>query len=150
MAVQTNSAHPRPTAEAPLSRGMLRRARLLLRLIASLAAGVSLGCFSQHDGTSPSEGSVCSFPVGGGVPGSTLVVIRGFAFGPGDVRVRPGESVTWINCDVDRHTSTADAAEWASPLLAPGDAFTQTFQAAGEFAYHCEPHPFMTGRVIVE
>ncbi len=32
----------------------------------------------------------------------------------------------------------------------PGDAFTQTFETPGEFAYHCEPHPFMTGRVIVE
>jgi plastocyanin len=128
---------------------MLSHARLLLGLTA-LAAGLSLGCFSQHDGTAPSEGSVCSFPVGEGVPGSTLVVIRGFAFGPADVHVRAGESVTWINCDVDQHTSTANGGVWASPLLSPGDAFTQNFQATGEFAYHCEPHPFMTGRVIVE
>jgi plastocyanin len=66
------------------------------------------------------------------------------------VRIRPGERVTWISCDEDPHTSTADAGEWSSPLLPPGAAFTQGFESAGEFSYHCEPHPFMTGRVIVE
>jgi plastocyanin len=64
--------------------------------------------------------------------------------------VGAGQRVTWINCDEDQHTSTADAGQWTSPLLAPGDAFTQTFATTGVFSYHCEPHPFMTGRVIVE
>ncbi|MGH7508372.1 MAG: cupredoxin domain-containing protein [Gemmatimonadales bacterium] len=125
------------------------RTRAALVVTISLAAVVLAGCFSQRDATAPVEG-VCSFPVGEGVPGSTLVVIRGFAFQPGDVRVRAGERVTWVNCDTDAHTSTADAGQWASPLLAPGDGFTQTFPAVGEFSYHCEPHPFMIGRVIVE
>jgi plastocyanin len=107
------------------------------------------GCFSERGATAPIEG-VCSFPVGEGVPGSTFVVIQKFAFGPADVRVRAGERVTWINCDVDSHTSTADGGQWASPLLIPGAAFTQAFPTAGEFPYHCEPHPFMTGRVTVE
>jgi plastocyanin len=51
---------------------------------------------------------------------------------------------------VDPHTSTADGGQWASPLLANGDAYTQTFEVVGDFPYHCEPHPFMTARVIVE
>lgn len=118
-------------------------------MTAGLAGGALAGCFSQHETTAPVAG-VCSLPVGEGVPGSTLVVIRGFAFGPVDVRIRAGERVTWVNCDTDAHTSTADAGQWASPLLAPGDGFTQAFSTAGEFTYHCEPHPFMTGRVIVE
>jgi plastocyanin len=121
----------------------------MLGLAAVLAAGVLAACFSEREATAPLEGE-CRFPIGEGIPGSTVVVIRGFAFGPVDVRVRSGERVTWINCDEDAHTSTADGGEWSSPLLSPGDAFTQTFAAPGEFAYHCEPHPFMTGRVIVE
>ena len=129
--------------------GIPRRAILAMGMTASLAGGAVSGCFSQHETTAPVAG-VCSLPVGEGVPGSTLVVIRGFAFGPVDVRVRAGERVTWVNCDTDAHTSTADAGQWASPLLAPGDAFNQAFLTAGEFTYHCEPHPFMTGRVIVE
>ncbi len=114
-----------------------------------LAAGALPGCFSKHEATAPAEGA-CSLPLGEGVPGSTVVVIRDFTFEPGDVRVRAGERVTWINCDEDQHTSTADGGQWASALLSPGDGFTQTFPTTGEFSYHCEPHPFMTGRVIVE
>ena len=114
-----------------------------------LGAGVLAACFSGRETTAPIEG-VCSLPVGEGVPGSTLIVIRGFAFQPGEVRVRAGDRVTWVNCDTDSHTSTADGGQWASPLLASGDGFTHIFPAAGEFPYHCEPHPFMTARVIVE
>jgi len=114
-----------------------------------LAAAGLAGCFSEREATAPIDG-VCSFPVGEDVPGSTIVVIQKFVFGPADLRVRAGERVTWINCDQDLHTSTADGGQWASPLLAPGAAFTQAFPSAGEFAYHCEPHPFMTGRIIVE
>jgi plastocyanin len=126
-------------------------ARLLgaLGLAIGLAGAALAGCFSERNATAPIEG-VCSIPVAEGVPGSTLVVIRAFAFEPTDVRVQAGERVTWINCDEDPHTSTADAGQWASPLLSTGDGFTQIFPAVGEFSYHCEPHPFMTARVIVE
>ena len=120
-----------------------------LALALGVASGTLFGCFSKHEAAGPSEG-VCSLPLGEGVPGSTVIVIRDFTFGPGEVRVRAGDRITWINCDEDQHTSTADGGQWASGLLAPGDGFTQTFETVGEFPYHCEPHPFMTGRVIVE
>ena len=123
----------------------------LVALILALgaAAGVLEGCFSSHEATTATSGT-CSIQLGEGVPGSTVVVIKNFAFGPAELHVRVGESVTWLNCDQDSHTSTPDGGQWNSPLLAPGDGFTQTFTAVGEFPYHCTPHPFMTGRVIVE
>jgi Copper binding proteins, plastocyanin/azurin family len=121
--------------------------RGLVGLVVSLVVVTS--CFSERDATGTVEG-VCNIDLGEGLPGSTLVVVRQFSFTPAEVRVRAGERVTWINCDQDAHTSTASNGEWASPLLATGDGFTQTFAAAGEFPYFCEPHPFMTGRVIVE
>lgn len=114
-----------------------------------LAGGLVAGCFSQREATAPVEG-VCSLPLGEGVSGSTIAVIRDFAFEPAELRVRTGDRVTWINCDQDQHTTTADTGQWTSPLLAPGDGVTQTFSTAGEFSYHCDPHPFMTGRLIVE
>ena len=120
-----------------------------LGLAIGLASTAVAGCFSERAATAPVEG-VCSLPVGEGVPGSTLIVIRRFTFEPLDVRVRAGERVTWVNCDLESHTSTADGDQWASGLLSPGDGFTQTFSTTGEFSYHCEPHPFMIGRVIVE
>jgi plastocyanin len=127
----------------------MRRARAALLAAVGLGLGLLAGCFSQHEATT-AAGGVCSIELGEGVPGSTVVLIRGFAFGPAEVRVRAGDRVTWLNCDQDSHTSTADGGQWRSPLLAPGDGFTQTFSTVGEFAYHCEPHPFMTGRIIVE
>jgi len=117
--------------------------------LAALAVGAVVGCFSERT-TAPLAEGECSFPVGEGIPGSTIVVIRDFTFEPAEVRVRAGERVTWINCDEDSHTSTADAGAWNSPLMAPGDAFTQGFDTPGELSYHCEPHPFMQGRVVVE
>ena len=120
-----------------------------LGLAVGLASTALAGCFSERAATAPVE-DLCSIRVGEGVPGSTLVVISRFAFGPVDVRVRAGERVTWVNCDLEVHTSTADGGEWSSPSLSPGDGFTQTFSTTGEFPYHCEPHPFMIGRVIVE
>jgi plastocyanin len=123
--------------------------RLIGFIIALLATFVA-ACFSERQETTGTTEGICSLELGEGVPGSTLVVINRFTFGPPEVRVRIGERVTWINCDPDAHTSTADGGEWASPLLAQGQVFTQTFSAVGEFSYHCEPHPFMTGRVVIE
>jgi plastocyanin len=126
----------------------VRRLVLLGGALMALA-GAALACFSERTVAAVEEGE-CRFPVGEDLPGSTIVVIRRFTFVPGEVRVRAGERVTWVNCDEDRHTSTADGGAWSSPLLVPGDAFTRTFDEAGTFPYHCEPHPFMTGRVVVE
>ncbi|HEX2251361.1 MAG TPA: cupredoxin family copper-binding protein [Gemmatimonadales bacterium] len=122
---------------------------LWLRIALCLVSPALIGCFSEREGTAPVEG-VCSVELGEGLPGSTVVLMRRFAFEPAEVRVSPGERVTWINCDPDEHTSTADNGQWASPLLASAAVFTATFPSPGDFPYHCEPHPFMTGRIIVE
>jgi plastocyanin len=127
----------------------MRRLGLAVGATAALIAGAVVGCFSERT-TGPVAEGECRFPLSEDVPGSTIVVIRQFTFTPAEVRIRAGERVTWINCDLDSHTSTADGGAWASPLLAPGDAFTQAFDTPGELPYHCEPHPFMTARVIVE
>ena len=127
----------------------MRRGASLLGIAAGLVGFSLAGCFSERDGAAPVEG-VCSVELGEGLPGSTVVVIRGFAFEPADVRVSAGERITWVNCDPVQHTSTADGGQWASPLLASAQVFTATFPSPGEFAYHCEPHPFMTGRILVE
>lgn len=128
----------------------MRRLGLLAAGAAALIAGSVAGCFSERTTAAVGGEGECRFPVGTDIPGSTIVVIRRFAFEPAEVRVGVGERVTWVNCDEDAHTSTADGGEWASPLLVPGDAFTQVFETAGELPYHCEPHPFMQARVIVE
>lgn len=120
----------------------------------ALAGAVIAACFSEHSPAAPgTSAGLCSLPLEPGVGGSTLVAIGDFSFQANAVRVKAGNSVTWVNCEADgvtSHTSTSDQGVWQSPLLAPGDAFTQTFETPGVFPYHCTPHPFMLGTVTVE
>jgi plastocyanin len=98
----------------------------------------------------------CRVPVGSGVVGSVgaIVAIREFRFVPDTIRVPAGTKITWINCEEDfadePHTTTATGGAWRSELLSPGDLFERRFDAPGIYPYFCEPHPFMTGAVIVE
>jgi plastocyanin len=66
------------------------------------------------------------------------------------IRIMAGARVRWVNEDQLQHTVTADDGGFDSGLLDPGRTFERVFDRPGEFAYHCTPHPFMTGRVIVE
>ncbi len=76
--------------------------------------------------------------------------IREFAFRADTVRIPVGSSIRWVNRDAIAHSSSSDDAVWESPLIGPGETYTTQFDAVGTFAYHCEPHPFMRGVVIVE
>lgn len=86
------------------------------------------------------------------------VDIDAFQFQPFEIHVRPGTTVTWENGDDTAHTATADRNpadpanpyEFSSPLLQKGDKFSHTFARAGEFPYHCNPHPGMLGKVVVD
>ena len=124
-------------------------------VLAALAASASLlSCISDRaDPTAPPTGGECRIDLGSGAVGTTIVAIRDFAFRPATVRVPSGTTITWVNCaepDEAPHTSEGDAGEWASPLLAPGEVYTRTFDAAGTFPYHCGPHPSMMATIIVE
>ena len=135
-----------------------RGARWTARLAAGATAVVTiaalLSCVSDRaTGTETPDPTGCGVELPSDAFGSTLVIIRDFAFVPAQVQVRPGTKVTWVNCGETgepAHTSTADAGAWSSPLLAPGAVYTRQFDAAGAFAYHCEPHPSMHGTVTVQ
>jgi plastocyanin len=58
--------------------------------------------------------------------------------------------VTWTNNDSTTHTSTSNNGAWNSGGIAPGRSFSQTFQTAGTFVYHCSIHPGMVGTVTVQ
>lgn len=107
------------------------------------------GCFSERvaGSTGGSAAELCS----GTQP--NVVRIRDFAFGPGELRVRPGTRVIFANCDGVQHSSTSDAegaGSWDSGLISPNTTFEHTFDQAGRFPYHCEPHPSMKGTIVVE
>lgn len=97
--------------------------------------------------------------------GEVEVRIVDFAFDTPVLRIAKGTTVTWTNDDAAPHTATAGlpgqapderafdstgAAEGRNDMLAQGNSWSYTFDAAGEFEYYCLPHPFMTATVIVE
>ena len=73
-----------------------------------------------------------------------------YFFSPKTVYVNVGESVTWTNGSDAEHTVDSDTgSELVSGKLAAGATFDHTFSAAGTFAYHCDIHDYMKGRVVV-
>lgn len=79
------------------------------------------------------------------------VEIEDFAYSPQVITVKKGTTVTWTNKDTVRHTVTPDdgGTFTGSELLAKDQSYSFTFTEVGEYKYHCQPHPQMTGSVIV-
>jgi plastocyanin len=127
-----------------------------LRWVLLAAAGciAAAACFSERgSGPGVSGAAECSVPVSTIDSMHFFVAIRDFAFHPDSLTVPVGATVTWVNCEsplIEPHTTTSDSPGWNSPQFAAGERFTRRFDAAGEFPYHCEPHPFMVGKVVVQ
>jgi plastocyanin len=77
------------------------------------------------------------------------VTIADFAFGPQELAVTTGTTVTWTNEDWAPHTATAEDGSFDSERLDQGASFEHTFDEPGTFAYHCSFHPGMVGSVVV-
>lgn len=80
------------------------------------------------------------------------------AYDPLTMTVPVGTTVRWVNQDTVAHTVTSGTSDgtiaapsglFDSGFLEQGDTFTYTFDEVGEFPYHCTPHPWMIGTVIV-
>ncbi|HEX6133659.1 MAG TPA: plastocyanin/azurin family copper-binding protein [Longimicrobiales bacterium] len=132
---------------------MTRNRSLAALLACALAALPALSCYSDRSTIVDLDGEGCEVPGSAIGPDRAIVFIRDFAFFPDTLRIAAGTRVTWVNCEdagIEPHTSTADAGTWDSGLIAPGEAYSRTFTAAGSNGYFCEPHPFMRGAILVQ
>ena len=80
------------------------------------------------------------------------VAIKDYMFAPMAIKVKVGTTVTWTNQDEVHHSVTADQASAAapnSPLFGKGESYSFKFTKAGTYTFHCMPHPYMHGTVIV-
>ena len=75
------------------------------------------------------------------------VFIRDNVFLPNKNGLQKGAKVTWYNEDANPHTVTGEG--WGSPELAPGKAYTKTFDLPGIYDYHCTLHPSMKGEITI-
>ncbi len=80
---------------------------------------------------------------------ATQAEMRTMTFGPKRLEIAVGTTVRWTNNDPLVHTITADDGSWDSGPIEPGKTWTHTFTQAGEFAFHCTPHPFMKAVIVV-
>lgn len=79
---------------------------------------------------------------------STVTVGDNF-FSPSSVTINVNDKVRWTWTGFVPHSSTSNTGLWDSGIVGNGSVFTNTFGAAGTFAYHCSVHPLMTGGITV-
>lgn len=81
---------------------------------------------------------------------TVTVAINRAGFTPNPARITAGDTVTWTNSDTRNRQVISKAAGFASPILKPGETYSQTFKVAGSFVYEeTLVEPTQKGRVIV-
>ena len=83
-------------------------------------------------------------------PEAVEVKIDNFSFGPAELTVAVGTTVTWTNRDDIPHTVVSTDKVFKSKVLDTDEKFSYTFTQAGSFPYFCSIHPKMTGKVVVK
>ena len=85
-------------------------------------------------------------------PSSVEIKIDNFSFGPMELTVPVGTTVTWVNRDDIPHNlvSTDDSKTFKSKVLDTDEKFSFTFSKPGIYPYFCSVHPKMTAKVTVQ
>lgn len=130
-----------------------------VRVVGSSTTGTSPASPPSSDGPSDSAPPSSAAPSGGRPSGGAgsgagagagSVAIRDLAFSPAVLRVPVGTNVRWTNRGEALHNVVStDGGPLGSGFLGTGDTYRARLDRAGEFAYRCELHPAMTGRVVV-
>ncbi len=92
------------------------------------------------------------------VPGAVIEGNENYVPNDATVLLTFTNNVRWINNDDTAHTVTPDhrhadgySGDFGSPgVMKPGDTYDFLFTEPQEVHYHCQPHPWMTGTIIVE
>jgi plastocyanin len=83
-------------------------------------------------------------------PETMEVKIDNFSFGPAELTVAAGTTVTWTNRDDIPHTVVSTDKVFKSKVLDTEEKFSYTFTQPGSFPYFCSIHPKMTGKIVVK
>jgi plastocyanin len=126
------------------------KTRMLFTVItlAALLAACAPAATSIYAPAPATSAPATSAPVASG--SEVKVDISGFAFNPGTITIKVGQTVTWTNNDSASHNVKADDGSFSSNTLATGDSFSFTFNTAGTYTYKCGFHANMVGTVIVQ
>ena len=77
------------------------------------------------------------------------VMIEQYAYGPANLNIDQGDTVTWTNHDSVEHdvVVTSGPASFRSPMLSQGESWSHTFTTPGSYSYICSVHPEMRAAV---
>lgn len=90
---------------------------------------------------------------------NATVRVSAEGFSPQTIRIKKGESITWLNGDSAAHHIVADPFPGGESLpglnsdgpLAQDESYTRAFEEAGTFTYHDQLNPSsFRGTIIVE
>ncbi len=92
------------------------------------------------------------------VPGAVIDGNENYVPNQAKVLLGISNKVIWKNLDDTPHTVTPDhrasdsySGDFGSiGVVKPGESFEFLFTEAQEILYHCEPHPWMTGKISIE
>ncbi|HEU5260529.1 MAG TPA: cupredoxin family copper-binding protein [Gemmatimonadales bacterium] len=85
-----------------------------------------------------------------GAAGAAEIRMAAFKFQTDSVVIGAGQTVRWVNDDPVEHTITFDGTEPGSPPIPQHGSFSHRFDKPGTYTYHCTPHPYMKGVVVVK
>jgi amicyanin len=87
-----------------------------------------------------------------GAPVAATISISAMKFPADTIVISAGQAIRWNNADPLGHTITFDPAsgEASSDLIVASGSYVHRFNRPGTYAYHCTPHPFMKGVVVVK
>ena len=85
-----------------------------------------------------------------GGPVAAEIRMATYKFQTDTVVISTGGTVRWTNDDPVEHTITFDGTEPGSPPISRNGTFAHRFDRPGTYTYHCTPHPFMKGVVVVK
>ena len=83
-----------------------------------------------------------------GADTKTVQIVKS-GFTPSATTINVGDSVTWKNADTVNHQVVANDGSFASPVLKPGESFTQAFPKSGKVSYHDSLFTSRKGTVTV-
>lgn len=128
--------------------GVLSLLAVGVALVAALALAGCSGTSGAGRDDGGGYGGGSSAPPPSDTSSKVTVTEKGFAFTPAEVKVKVGETVTFVNEDSAPHQVSIDGTDLGNQNT--GDSVTWTAKAAGSFPYVCTIHPAMTGTVVVE
>lgn len=104
---------------------------------------------NRYLGNNPTAGNQIQIVVVIIPPGAGSNPRLGFEPATISIVIGMNNTIIWKNEDSTWHTAHSNVPEFYSNYIEPGGNFTHTFQHPGIYPYHCDPHPWMTGKVTV-